>query len=114
MAFETEKRTAQSILSAIEDGGSSSDSMMRLIVEQDPALIHLLFSWIRAHYPSSHSASDGVLGRLGELVTEHPKAARMARTGSTDFIVAWFEETHTYRELAGPQFIDLIVEKLEG
>ncbi len=38
----------------------------------------------------------------------------MARAGASDPIVAWFEEAHSYRDLSGPAFIELIIDKLEG
>ena len=114
MAHEHEKRTARRILAGIEDGILSTYATWDLLSEADPALIYFLFAWLRAHYPSSHSASDGVLGRLGTLCTEHPKAARMAKAGETDSIVAWFEEAYSYRSLGADAFIDLIVDKLES
>jgi hypothetical protein len=114
MSFEHEKREARRLLGAIEDGRVSTADTYHLAVDADPALLHLLFGWLRAHYPSSHSASDGVLGRLGALCTEYPKVARRARTGESDSIVAWFEETHSYREFGPDRFIDLVVDKLES
>ncbi len=114
MSFEAEKRAALSILGGIEDAKLSSGAIFDLVREADPTLVYFLFSWLRAHYPSSHSASDGVLGRLGELVTEYPKAARMAKSGESDSIVAWFEDGHSYRDYHADAFVELIVEKLEG
>ncbi len=114
MSFETEKREARAILAAIEDSGPTPAQTFRLMQDADPALVHFVFAWLRAHYPSSHPSSDGVLGRLGALVTEHPAAAKMARKGAEDSLVAWFEESHSYRELDADTFIDLVVEKLEG
>jgi hypothetical protein len=114
MSFETEKREARAILAAIEDGGPTPAQTFRLLQGADPTLVHFVFAWLRAHYPSSHPSSDGVLGRLGTLCTEHPQAARMARTGGEDPLVAWFAEAHSYRALDADAFIDLIVEKLEG
>ena len=51
---------------------------------------------------------------LSELCTQHPKAARMAKQGESDSLVTWFEDEHGYRDLRAEEFIDLIVEKLEG
>ena len=36
------------------------------------ALVHLLFAWLRAHYHSGHSASDGVLGGIVALCSASP------------------------------------------
>ena len=114
MAFEQLKRNAQRILEGLEDARLSTDETYHLVVEADPTLVFFLFAWLRAHYPSSHSASDGVLGRLGALVTQFPKVARMARSGESDPVVAWFQESHTYRDFRSREFIDLIVDKLES
>jgi len=114
MAFEHEKRSARHILAAIEDAELSATATFHLLEDADPTLVHFVFAWLRAHYPSSHPSSDGVLGRLSELCTEHPAAARIARKGGEDSIVAWFEENHTYREFPADAFIDLVIDKLEG
>lgn len=114
MSFEHEKRVAGSILSAIEDAGTSPAQTFDLIRDADPALVHFIFGWLRAHYPSTHPSGDGVLTRLAALCTEHPQAARMARVGESDSIVGWFEDGHSYRDFAASDFIDLVVEKLEG
>lgn len=114
MAFQQEKQVAQRILSAIEDGNLKVADTYHLIEEADPTLVYFIFAWIRAWYPSSHPAADGVLGRLSALCTQHPKAARMAKEGESDSLVTWFEDEHSYRDLRAEEFIDLIVEKLEG
>lgn len=114
MSFEHEKQVARSILSAIEDAGVSPGQTFDLMREADPTLIYFLFAWLRAHYPSSHPSGDGVLGRLTALCTEHPKAARMARAGESDSIVGWFEDGHSYRDFDSREFIELVVDKLEG
>ena len=114
MAHEYEKRTARRILEGIEDAKLNTDQTWDLIRDADPTLVFFLFAWLRAHYPSSHSASDGVLGRLGALATDHPKVATMAKAGETDSVVAWFQEAHSYRDFQSREFIDLVVDKLEG
>ena len=113
MAFRQEKQAAQRILSAIEDGTLKIAETFYLIEDADPALVYLIFAWIRAWYPSSHPAADGVLGRIGELCVQYPKAARMAKEGESDSLVTWFEDQYDYRELRADEFIDLVVEKLE-
>ncbi|MCO4774177.1 MAG: hypothetical protein KDA24_29370 [Deltaproteobacteria bacterium] len=114
MAFEHEKQTAQRILSGLEDARLSTFQTSELVEEADPALVYFLFAWLRSKYPSHHPASDGVLGRLGALCTEHPSAARKAHKGQKDSIVAWFEEGHSYRDFTSSEFISLVVDKLES
>ena len=114
MSFKQEKREARRLLAAIEDGRLNATDTAHLVNDADPALVHFVFAWIRARYPSSHPAADGVLGRLTELCERFPKAARLAKEGESDSVVAWFEEEHDYRDFRADEFIDLIVEKLEG
>lgn len=114
MAFDHEKRVARRLLGALEDGRLNTSETFHIVSSADPALIHFIFAWLRAWYPASHPAADAVLGRLGALCTQHPKAAQMAKAGARDPLVEWFEDTYTYRDLRAAEFIELIVEKLEG
>jgi len=114
MAFGQEKQAAHRILSAIEDGNLKVAETFYLIEDAEPTLVYLIFAWIRAWYPSSHPAADGVLGRLSELCTQHPQAARMAKEGESDSLVTWFEDQYSYRDLRADDFIDLVVDKLES
>jgi len=114
MAHEQEKRNARRILEGLEDARLSTPETFHLVSDADPALVYFLFAWLRARYPSSHPASDGVLGRLGTLCTDHPQVARMALAGEADSIVAWFEEGHSYRDYTSREFIELVIDKLEG
>jgi hypothetical protein len=114
MAFDMEKAEAQRLLGAIEDGTLGAADTFYLVEKADPTLVYFVFSWLRASYPPSHSASDGVLGRLGELCSQYPKAAKIAKEGKGDALVEWFEDAYGYRDFQAAEFIDLVVEKLEG
>lgn len=112
--FEADKRQAMHLLTSLEDGSMSTADLRMYYEQADPALVHFVFSWLRHRYPPSHSASDGVLGRIVSLCRESPTVARMAREGASDPIVAWFEEAYSYRDLDRTTFISLVVDKLEG
>jgi hypothetical protein len=114
MAFEHEQRAALRILHALEGGTMSTSATYGLVDDADPTLVYLIFTWIRAHYPSSHPAADAVLGRLAELCSAHPGVTTKVREGQADPIVEWFEDTYNYRELQAEEFIALVIEKLEG
>lgn len=114
MAFAQEKRTARRLLAALEDGTLNATDTAHIVNDAEPVLVFFIFSWLRAWYPASHPASDAVLGRLGELCTSFPKAARMAKEGEADSMVQWFDEDYAYRDLRADEFITLIVEKLES
>ena len=114
MAFKMEKAAAQRLLGALEDGKLGATDTFHLVEQADPTLVYFVFAWLRAQYPPSHPASDAVLGRMGELCSRYPKAARMAQDGKEDPIVEWFEDAYNYRDFRAVEFIDLVVEKLEG
>jgi hypothetical protein len=114
MEFAHEKRTARRMLDSLENGSLSIADLRPLYEDADPALVYLLFGWLRDRYPASHGASAGVLGRIVGLCQESSVVAKAARTGEKDSIAQWFEETHSYREMDRDDFIDRIVEKLEG
>lgn len=114
MEFASEKRHAAQLLAAVEEGGVSIDDITPLYEEADPALLYLLVTWLRRHYPASHPAAEGVLGRLVAVLGASAKIGRRLKVGEKDPIVDWFEETYDYREFPGPEFISLIVDKLEG
>ncbi len=114
MAFREEKRAATRLLAALEDGILSTEDTRPLAEEADPVLLYLVLSWLRARYPATHPASDGVLGRIVALMQQSPVATRNARLGEKDSFVTGFEEAYTYRELDRDTFVDVVVDKLEG
>ena len=97
MSFDYEKRCAAHLLDAIENGSLPADQTLPLLTDADPALVYMIFAWLRVRYHPGHSASEGVLGRIVAVCTASPKVAQMARSGDKDPIVAWFEETYEYR-----------------
>jgi hypothetical protein len=114
MSFDYEKRCAARLLDGIENGSLSAEETVPLLIQADPALVYMIFAWLRVRYHPGHSASEGVLGRIVEVCTANSKVAQMARSGEKDAIVEWFEETYEYRDLDRQEFISMIVEKLEG
>ena len=54
-----------------------------------------------------------MIGRLVELSSRGSIAAKM-KEGQADPVVQWFEESYSYRKLESKDFIELIIEKLEG
>jgi hypothetical protein len=112
MALEQEQRAARRILDGIEDGSMSASELFSLADEADPALLYLVVTWTRKHY-ADHVNSDAVIGRLVEL-SGHGSIAKKMKEGQADPVVQWFEDSYSYRKLEATEFIELIVEKLEG
>ena len=112
MALEQEQRAALHILDSIEGGTMSATELFTLVDDADPALLYLIITWLRKHY-NDHVNADVIGGRLVELSSKGSIAAKM-KQGQADPVVQWFEENYSYRKLEKTDFIELIIEKLEG
>jgi hypothetical protein len=112
MALEQEQRAALHILDSIEGGTMSAIELFTLVDDADPALLYLIITWLRKHY-HDHVNADVIGGRLVELSSKGTIAAKM-KEGQADPVVQWFEENYSYRKLEKTDFIELIIEKLEG
>lgn len=114
MKFVREQQEAQHLLSSIEDGTQSISQLRHLIDDADPALIYLIVSWLRQRYGRDHPAAEGVIGRIVELTAVSTSMKTKMRQGQADSISKWFEDEHQYADFSAAEFIELIVEKLEG
>lgn len=112
MAFEQQQRAALRIVEGIEEGTMSAAESFALVEDADPALVYLLFTWLRKRY-ADHPNSDAVIGRL-LAISNRGSVPQHMKEGQADPVVQWFEETYSYRELGSKEFVELIVEKLEG
>jgi hypothetical protein len=91
MAFEQEQREALHLLQGIENGTLRTSDASHLVDEADPALVYLLFTWLRTRYGGDHPAAEGVIGRLVEVMSRGSAKSKMSE-GKRDPIAAWFEE----------------------
>jgi hypothetical protein len=112
MELEQEQRAALRILEGIEEGTLTPSDSFALVDDADPALIYLIFTWLRKRY-ADHVNADAVIGRLVAISTRGQVPAKM-KEGQADPVVQWFEETYSYKELGSKEFIELVIEKLEG
>jgi hypothetical protein len=113
MAFEQEQKAALRILEGIEEGTMSAADSAALVEDADPALVYLIFTWLRHRYGPDDAASEAVMNRL-LAISNRPSIAKLVKEGQGDPVVEWFEEAYSYRKLGSKEFIELIVEKLEG
>lgn len=113
MSFDHAVAAALRILEGIEEGTMSTADSYALVEDADPALIYLIFTWIRKRYADNPNA-DAVIARLLAVVDRDPKVAAKMKEGQRDPVVEWFEDEHSYRELGRRDFIELIVDKLES
>jgi hypothetical protein len=113
MAFELEQKAALRILEGIENGTLNATESLALVEEADPTLVYLIFTWLRAHYGPDDPASEAVMSRL-LAISNRPAVAKLVKEGQGDPVVEWFEDAYSYRKLGSKEFIELIVEKLEG
>ena len=114
MDFPQEQRRALRLLEGLENGTLDLATAGQLVDESDPALVYLIFTWLRNRYGRDHPAAEGVLGRLVELSRRPGTAKAKVAEGQSDPVVAWFEENYVYRDLDARDFVALVVEKLES
>jgi hypothetical protein len=112
MALEQEQRAALRILEGIEEGTMSASDSLALVEAADPALVYLIFTWLRKRY-ADHANADAVIGRV-VAISSRGATARIMKQGQSDPVVQWFEDSYSYRTLEKAEFIELIIEKLEG
>ena len=112
MAYEQEQRAAMRILEGIEEGKMSATDLLSIVEEADPALVYLIFTWMRKRY-ADHPNSDAVIGRL-LAISDRGSVPNLVKEGHADPVVAWFEDGYSYRDLDAKEFIELIVDKLES
>jgi len=91
---------------------SASDSLA-LVEDADPALVYLIFTWLRKRY-ADHANADAVIGRVLAISNRYTAVTKKMNEGKADPVVQWFEESYSYKELGKTEFIELIIEKLEG
>ncbi|MFZ5443525.1 MAG: hypothetical protein ACOZQL_26195 [Myxococcota bacterium] len=101
------------ILSGIEEGTMTAAQSAELAADADPALVYLIFTWIRRRY-ADHPNADAVVGRLLAVLDREPSLTAKMKEGQADPVVAWFEEEHSYCDLPAREFIELVVDKLES
>lgn len=112
--FSEEKQHAFDILLGIAQATAMADESFALLKDADPVLIYFLFRWLKKHYHKDHDDYEFVKANVGDLRNSHRQLTRMAKDGEEDPIVEWFESTYKYREMSAFEFIDLLIEKLEG
>ncbi|HEX2626527.1 MAG TPA: hypothetical protein VHL56_06445 [Candidatus Limnocylindrales bacterium] len=112
MSLEQPQQDALRLLESISEGNMSSADSLALFEDADPALVYLIVTWLRKHY-ADHENSDAVLGRLAQVSSRGTVVKKM-KEGQADPVVQWFEESYSYRKLEAKEFIELIIEKLEG
>jgi hypothetical protein len=104
-------QTALRILTGIEEGTMSATDSQTLVEEADPALVYLLFTWLRKRY-KDHENSDAVIGRLVD-VSNRGSISKQMNEGKADPVSRWFEEGYSYKDYAAKEFVEMIVDKLE-
>ncbi len=114
MAFEEEKQEALETLRGIELGEMTAAESFERLDPADPTLVYFVFKWLKKHYHREHDDHEIVRARLKSVRNSYRSLTRKAKVGEEDPVVEWFEGSHRYDELKAEEFIDLIIDKLEG
>ncbi|HET9992702.1 MAG TPA: hypothetical protein VFQ65_29410 [Kofleriaceae bacterium] len=112
MEVEQHQRAAHRILEGIEEGKLSAADSQAIVEDADPALVYLLFTWLRKRY-KDHPNADAVIGRLVD-VSNRGSISKQMNEGKADPVSRWFEEGYSYKDYNAQEFIELVVDKLES
>lgn len=104
------------LIRGIENGNLPPNDAHQIASKRDPVLVYFALRYLRERHPPSNPSSSGVVQRLVELTSTYPDVMELAKKGEKDVMREWFDDTHTIREFFGKEdeFVDLIVDKLEG
>lgn len=109
-----EKREAFTVLQGILTGEAMPEETIAALEQADPTLVYFIFKWIEKHYHRDHDDYEIMKARLSEIKNSARSLTRRAKDGEGDPVVEWFEGNYRYSELSPADFIDLVIEKLEG
>ncbi len=101
------------LLLGLEEGTMPTEAAVALAEDADPALLYFIFTWIRRRY-ADHPNGNAIVARLVAVLERSPDIEELVKEGEEDPVVEWFEDEYSYRDLNAKEFIELIVEKLEG
>jgi hypothetical protein len=110
------KREALRLLNGIEQGTLSSADAFNVADKQDPLLVYFVIRYLREKYPAGQPTSQGVTQRLIELTSTYESITKNMKKAEKDSLREWFDDTYNMREFFGKpdEFVDMIVEKIEG
>ena len=114
--MEAQKAHGKRILSAIEGGMTSVADIYKMVEDQDPSLVYFVVKYLRKKYPPTHQAADAITSRIVELTGTYDDVRDLYQKGEKDILTEWFEDNYSWGEFRDrpEEFIDLIIEKIEG
>ena len=112
---EIDKKEVLRFLVAVEEGSLPVNDMFTIVEKFDPLLSYFLLKYLREKHPVTDRDS-GAGSRLLELLTSYPELAKMANSSQKDPMVEWFSDSYSTKTYfnATQEFVDLIVDKMEG
>lgn len=116
MSVLGEKSEAMRLLSGLENGSMNTADAYAIAVKRDPILVYFIVRYLRETYKNDQQSGSAVLNRLIDLTGTYADIQKMIRQAEADVMVSWFNDTHDIKQFRGKpgEYIDLIVDKLEG
>jgi hypothetical protein len=104
------KSEAESFLNGVIEAKLEPQKAYAIIEEMEDVLVYLLMQYLR----EKHAHDHGVLERLLHLTQHFPDLIMKCKRGEKDSLVEWFKDTYNPRSLGVEEFVEIVVEKLEG
>ena len=107
---------ATRMLDGVEAGNMPSADAFNIADKLDPTIVYFIIRFLREKYPPSDPAAQGVTERLVELSSTYDSIVKACKEGENDPVTEWFNDTYNMREWFDKpnEFVELIVEKIEG
>ena len=116
MDINSMKREGLRFLNGLETGNLPSADLHAISENFDPILVYFILKYLRLAYKPGHPDAKGVLERILELTQTYDEIAAAVKSGENDPLNEWFDDDLNplhYKDDT-EQFIDILVEKIEG
>lgn len=103
------------VLKAIDEGGLPPADVYAIVRDFDPLYTYFLMRYLREKNPINEYSSGGG-ERLLALVGTYDDLGKLLKSPPKDSLIEWFDDSHSMQEFFNDpdQFVQLIVDKLEG
>lgn len=115
MDITTQIKETNRLLIGLEDGVLDANDSYLIAEKLDPVLVALVVKFLRKKYKGRPEES-GIITRILEVSKVYSEFVKKIQEGESDPIYEWFEETYDFKTYyqKPEEFIEVIVEKLEG
>ncbi len=108
------KDSATHFIEKLDAGQLAVTDAYNSVKAMDPLLAYFVLRFLKEKY--GRDAGSGGAKTLMELLSTYPDVAKLTRVSEDEPMKEWFDDSYSMRQYFGKpsEFIELIVDKLEG